>query len=468
MILTLIALPMLVSFQEPEPVLEPQQPEENVAAELTVEDLAALEAALDAALEELVAPEHNLKESVFLEPIQEPTQEPTFDAEAEALAAWLGDGNSEWNTPTGRFLRELELGMNIDLIAEFTEAAGGIEEYNDLRIRSAQLNFAAPVEGVGRAFVTFDLSDGGNGTDIVLREAGALLSNLAGDTVPGQVDLRVGKYLADLGAWNTVFANEFPAPSLDGVRRGFFGGNMVMSGAELHHNIPFSNGSFRWSLGVAGDTESQDVDAFGNGLGVDSDLSPSGRRGAGNWTGTLRAAMQFDLGSGMRARVGASGLFAPKEIVFTNLGGGVTERGEVDHHMVGFDAGLLFEVPDSDMAHELSFEIWLDDNEYRTGVNTYQSEEARGEWMLYQFTYSPQWSAGALVSRNDVLGLSAMDLDASYHSGFMNYSLSEQSIVTMFVTHTNPQQLAEKFFTVGMQLTMDLGASRNNAIPRWN
>ena len=358
--------------------------------------------------------------------------------------------------------------MNIDLIAEFTEAAGGVEAFNDLRIRSAQLNFAAPVEGVGRAFVTFDLSDGGNGTDIILREAGALLSDLAGDLVPGQVDLRVGKYLADLGAWNTVFANEFPAPSLDGVRRGFLGGNLVMSGAELHHHIPFNNGSFRWSLGIAGDTESQDVDAFGNGLDEDLGLSPSGRRGVANWTGTLRGAAQFDLGSGMRARVGASGMFAPNEIVFTNLGGGVTERGEVDHSMLGLDVGILFEVPDSDMAHELSVEIWLDDNEYRTGVNTYQSEEARGEWMLYQFTYSPQWSAGALLSRNDVLGLSARDLDASYHSGFVNYSLSEQSTVTMFVTHTNPQQLTQKFFTVGMQLTMDLGASRNNAIPRWN
>jgi len=29
-------------------------------------------------------------------------------------------------------------------------------------------------------------------------------------------------------------------------------------------------------------------------------------------------------------------------------------------------------------------------------------------------------------------------------------------------------QFEEKFFTVGAQLTMDLGASRANAIPRWH
>lgn len=465
MILTLIAMPILASIQEPEPMPPLEQPVMDVTG-LTDEEIATLEGLGYLSLTESGEPDMSQgnKESVFLNPIQEPTT----DAEADALAAWLGEGNTDWDTPTGRFLRDLELGMNIDLIAEFTEAANGVEAYNDLRIRSAQLNFASPVEGVGRAFVTFDLSDGGNGTDIVLREAGALLSDLMGDLVPGQVDLRVGKYLADLGAWNTVFANEFPAPSLDGVRRGYLGGNMVMSGAEVHHHIPFHNGSFRWSLGIAGDTESQDVDSFGNGLDTDSAITPSGRRGPSNWTGTLRGAAQFDLGNGMRARVGASGLVAPNEILFTNIGGGVTERGEVDHSMIGFDAGFLFEVPDSDMTHEVSLEIWLDDNEYRTGVNTYQSEEARGEWMLYEFTYNPQWSAGALLSRNDVLGLSAMDLDASYHSGFVNYNLSEQSTVTAFLTHTNPQQLTEKFFTVGMQLTMDLGASRNNAIPRWN
>ena len=456
MILTLIALPILVPFQEPVTMSKPSEEAKIVLQGTGLSD------------EEIAALEELGYQKTFLEAEEPMFQEPDADAEAEALAAWLGDDNANWNTPTGRFLRELELGMNIDLIAEFTEAANGVEAFNDLRIRSAQLNFAAPVEGVGRAFVTFDLSDGGNGTDIVLREAGALLSDLAGDLVVGQVDLRVGKYLADLGAWNTVFANEFPAPSLDGVRRGFMGGNMVMSGVEVHHSIPFDNGSFRWSMGIAGDTESQDVDSFGNGLDTDSAIAPSGRRGPANWTGTLRGAAQFELGNGMRARVGASGMFAPNEILFTNLGGGVTERGEVDHSMVGFDAGFLFEVPDSDMAHELSVEIWLDDNEYRTGVKTYQSEEARGEWMLYEFTYNPEWSAGALLSRNDVLGLNALDLDASYHSGFVNYALSEQSTVTVFLTHTNPQQLVEKYFTVGAQLTMDLGASRNNAIPRWN
>jgi len=242
----------------------------------------------------------------------------------------------------------------------------------------------------------------------------------------------------------------------------------VMSGVELHHAVPFDSGSFRWSLGLAGDTESQDVDSFGNGLDSNPAIFPSGRRGPSNWTGTLRGVAQFEFGGGMRARVGTSGLFAPSEILFTDLGGGVTERGEVNHSLIGFDAGFLYEDPDSDMAHEWSLEVWVDDNEYRTGVNTYQAQKARGEWMLYEFTYNPTWSIGALFSHNDVLGLSPIDLDASYHSGFVNYNMSEQSTLTVFMTHSNPQQLTEKFFTVGVQLTMDLGASRNNAIPRWN
>lgn len=464
MLFALIALPLLATCQEPEPLDIPQADPPGIV----------LEESGDVDLDQF----EDIPEEIFDEPIEEILeeiqedpwlQEPEFtDAEAEALAAWLGDGSPDWDTPTGRFLQNLELGMNLDLIAEFTEKRGSVEEYNDLRVRSAQLNFASPVAGIGRAFFTLDLADGGDGSDLILREAGALMHDIAGGYLPGRVDLRVGKYLADLGAWNTVFANEFPAPSLDGTRRAFLGGNLVMSGAELHHQVPFADGVFRWSLGLAGDTESQDVDRFGNGLDSDPAITPFGRRGAANWTATMRGNLQFDLGDGMRARFGASGLYAPEEILFTDLGGGVTEREEVRHSLVGVDAGFLYEIPNSEQSHEVSIEVWLNDSQFRDPGGAYVADESRGSWALYRFVYDPQWSAGALFSRTDVLGLSTVDLDASYHSGFLTYNFSGQTRVTGFVTHSNPGQIAEKFFTVGAQLTMDLGASRDNAIPRWN
>ncbi len=400
-------------------------------------------------------------------PEADPDPDPDPDPEAEALAAWLQDGAPVWDTPTARFLRDLELGMTLDLLAEFTEKKNSVQAFNDFRVRSAQLNFASPVAGLGRAFFTLDFADGGDGSELILREAGALLENIAGNHLPGQWDVQVGKYQADLGAWNTTLANEFPAPSFDGTRRAFFSGNLVMSGVELHHRVSFSGGLFRWSLGLAGDTESQDVDQFGNGLRANPNIIPFGRRGVANWTGTWRGSLQWDHGGGWHSRMGASALYAPEEPFFTDLGNGVTERAELHHTVYGFDAGFLWENPNSGRRHELSLEVWVQDNQYRNPDGLYVGDESRGEWGMYEYTYSPQWSAGALFSRYDVLGLSAFDLDASYHVGFLSYHYSEQSRLSLFFSHTNPSQTSEKFFIVGAQLTMSLGAKRKVAIPRW-
>lgn len=467
--LTLIALSPLVLLQEPAPQ-EPQEPATVLieeGGEVFEEVVGDPDFNQDPVVEEpVIFFEDDQGEGgiLFLEPVQEPGQ---TDAEADALSAWLNDGAPGWDTPTGRFLRDLELGMSIDLIAEFTEKRDSVEEYNDLRVRSAQLNFASPVAGIGRAFFTLDFSDGGNGMDVVVREAGAQIDDILPAVPYGKMSLRVGKYAADLGAWNTVYANEFPAPSLDGTRRALFGGNLVLSGAELHHVIPHDFGTMRWSLGIGTDSESQDVDAFGNGLDMDAAITPSGRRGPVNWAGTLRATSTFEHGSGLRTRIGVSGFYAPEEAMFT-LVGTTTERAEVHHTMYGVDGGFLYEVPNSDQVHEVSFEIWVNDSEFRAGPGSYVADESRGEWALYEFTYDAQWSIGGLFSRNDVLGLDALDLDASYHSGFLTYHFTPQNRVSVFLTHTNPRQIDEKYFTVGAQLTMDLGASRNNAIPRWN
>jgi len=395
-------------------------------------------------------------------------QEPVVvDIEAEALAAWLAQDGPEWDSPTGRFIRDMSLGMTLDFFAEFTEKEGSIEEFNDLRVRSAQLNFASPVYGTGHAFATLDLADGGDGADFLLREAGVWIEDFGGDWLPGRVDAQVGKYFADLGAFNTVMANEFAAPSLDGVRRSFFGGNLVMTGAEIHHGMPIQDGYFRWSAGLAGDVEGQDVDAFGNGL-IDSSALAVGRRGFSNWAGTGRASLQLNFGSGMSGRIGASAYYAPEQPIFTDLGGGSVERLDARNTMHGFDGGFLWAVPDSTMSHELSFELWINDSEYRSAPNVLASDKARGEWMMYELVYNANWSAGALFSHNDVLGLGTFDLDASYHSGFLTYGVNENNRFTFFVTHTNPGFNTEKFFTLGGQWVFDLGAKRDNSITRWH
>ena len=394
---------------------------------------------------------------------QEPDQ---ADIEAEALAAWLAEDGPEWDSPTGQFVRDMSFGLTLDLMAEFTEKEDSIEEYNDMRMRSAQMHFASPVMGTGHAFATLDLSDGGNGSDLLLREAGVWVEDFAGDFLPGRLDAQVGKYLADLGAWNTVMAHEFPAPSLDSTRRSFLGGNLVMTGVELHHGMPIQDGWFRWSAGLAGDVESHDADEFANGVSA-STVDPVGRRGFSNWAGTARASLQLNFGSGMSGRAGSSLYYAPEMPIFTEVGGSV-ERLDAHNHLRGIDLGFVWAVPDSTQSHELSFELWVNDSQYRASADTLRGDKARGEWLMYQFVYDARWSAGALFSRHDVLGLSLMDIDAAYHSGFLTYSVNENNRVTFFLTHTNPGFSLEKFFTVGGQWTIDLGAKRDNSVSRWN
>lgn len=413
-----------------------------------------------------------------MEPIavQEPMspmepQEPT-DAELDALAAWLGQDTLDRNSATARFLHDLEFGVTLDLLSAFTEAGNSVDQYNDLRLRSLQLHFASPVAETGWAFATVDYADGGGrgtggGSEWVLREGGLWIEQIPGGLWPESMRLEVGKFAADLGAWNTVYANEFPAPSLDGARRTVFGGNVVLTGFALHQGLPFDGGHFRWSVALAGDVERQDVDLPGNGINP-SPAAPIGRFGIANWAGTARATSQWDLGDGHEARAGVSMFYAPNELLFTSGLGGASVRNETRHFTYGLDAGWRWQPARSDMAQELSFEIWVDENQYRNGVSGVTGEDARAEWAWYEFTFSEALRFGAMISRHDVLGLSTVDLDGSYHSAYGTWYFSPSNRVSLFLTHTNPQDFVEKFYTVGAEWVVDLGARRANVLPRWN
>jgi len=404
------------------------------------------------------------------------TQEPDpvqADPELDALSSWLGQDTLDRDSATARFLHDLEFGVTLDLLTAFTEAGNSVDQYNDLRLRSLQLHFASPVAETGWAFATVDYSDGGGrgvsgGSEWVLREGGMWIDQIPGGFWPESLRLEVGKFAADLGAWNTVYANEFPAPSLDAARRTVFGGNLMLTGFALHQGLPFDGGHFRWSVSLAGDVERQDADLPGNGIDRNAKVTPVGRFGIANWAGTARANSQWDLGGGHRLRAGASLFYAPNELLFTALPGGSTARQQTRHSTYGFDAGWRWQPSRSEMAHELSLEVWVDDNQYRDGLGGLKSDDGRAEWAWYEFTWDRSLRFGAMLSRHDLLGLQTVDLDGSYHSGYATWLFSPSNRVSLFLTHTNPSTAVEKYFTVGADWVVDLGARRANVIPRWN
>ncbi len=462
--LFLAVMPAQEPVPPPEPVLE--EPMEDPFDE-------PIEEIVEEPVEEVVVEEVMEDAFIFDEVVEEPMLQEPEDPSADPLSAWLGSDILDRDSATARFLHDLEFGVTLDLMTAFTEAAGSVDRYNDLRLRSLQLHFASPVAETGWAFATVDYADGGGrgtgaGSDWVLREGGIWIDQMPLGFWPESMRLEVGKFAADLGAWNTVYANEFPAPSLDGARRTVFGGTLVLTGFAVHQSLPFEDGMFRWSVALAGDVERQDADLPGNGIDRNAAVDPVGRFGIANWAATGRAAAQWDLGGGHSVRGGASLFHAPNELLFTDLPGGGTARQQTRHSTYGVDLGWRWQPARSEQAHEVSVELWVDDNQYRDGLGGLAGDEARAEWAWYEFTYDRSLSFGALVSRHDVLGLSATDVDGHYHAGYATWRFSPANRVSLFLTHTNPADFVEKFYTVGAEWVVDLGAKRANVLPRWN
>lgn len=423
--------------QEPEP---PIVAEEIVGIEETKEDVADLGAGADDA-----APFSFL----LLEPaapsaaIQDPWQDPD---------AWL---------------KGLEFGLLLDFFTAFTEKADSDDAFNEVRVRSARLHARAPVDASTTAFVTMDYGDPGDGAEFSLREAALRVERLPLPGWPERFHLLVGQYFADLGPWNTVLPGEFAAPQLDGFRRLYLGGNLAARGVEAHHEILRRDWKLRWSLGLAGELEGQNLDANEFGIPTASAVTPFGRSGFRNWAGNGRVEARWDLSGGRAVRAGASALYAPEEVKYTTVPGFGVMRDEANHYLGGLDVGYRHPVG-PDRFHEFSAEIWVDDDQYRVGTpSTLVDERELGGSLLYTYQHDREWSFGGQYSQFDQPS-PGVDLDGHFHSIWASYRLSAGNRVTFFLTHTNPAQYEQKWFTVGAQWTVELGAKRAESRRTWN
>jgi len=361
---------------------------------------------------------------------------------------------------------KIDFGMVFDFFAAFSEKRNSAGAYNELRVRSAQAHVSAEVDETANVFATVDFADPGDGGEFVLREAAARIGMLPLPFWPQNFHLLVGQYFADLGAWNTVLANEFPAPQLDGTRRIYLGGNLAARGLEAHHQIPMRNGSFRWSLGLASEVEGQNVDSNEYGVLHETDVPADGRYGVQNGAATARTEMQWRTSAAGSLRLGASGLFAPYEVQYTEVPGVGTVRDETNHWLGGFDAGYRWRGSE-ESSHEISLEVWLDDSEYRVGTpSDLVSERERGEWLMYEYVMNRNWSFGGLASRFDV-PTPQEEADGHYHSLWASYRFSPANRFSLFVTHNNPAPGEEKWYAIGGQWVFALGAPRSSGQMRW-
>jgi hypothetical protein len=388
---------------------------------------------------------------------QETSSQPDLSwiARHEASAEPLGGvrSNPSW-----------EWGALADLIAEFSEA-DGLERVNELRARSLALHGAVRLEDFGRAYAVVDFSGGGDGSDLVLREAAAWL-----DLLPFDANLRFGKFFADVGGWNRVHLSEFPGPNMDGLRRDYFGGNMAVTGIELHQSFDYGGDGFRWSLGMSSDREGQDPDTVGNGV-ADSPNGTTrfGRDGLDTWMGTGRVEFGWK-GADDTMTLGASAVYAPDELYWNFVdpdgnptsGDEVAYRDELRDLLAGLDFRYHKELA-GDAWHAATAEVWLRRNQHRMSTGPLETRTSVGAWGMYEMGLDARWSGGYLVSFWEASGFDAED-EAHYHGAFLTYAVADGHRARVFFNHTNPGFGLQKYYVGGIQYTFHYGAPRRSAL----
>ena len=393
---------------------------------------------------------------------QQEEAEEAAPQQSSALSEWLKSRSDDWQSSVSR-QQSAKFGLQADMFMAVTEKADAFDQFNRLRLRSLVLN-AQQNLNFGALFGTLAIGDYDDFSEVVVAQLGVLLTDISLG-LPGTTDLQIGRYFADVGAFNSYLPADFAAPHLDGVRRSFLGGNMSLLGLELQNNAYLNNGHFHFSLGVASERQSLDFDNFATASVTGSNANQ--RFSAENWLATSRASIQFDLNDSNSMRIGATAIMSPAEVVFNDTGLAEPERTEIEHNNFGGELGFVFNTG-TDRSHELAFEIWADDRQYLDEFGQYPYSLSRGEWGMYQFNYDAKWSLGALASRYDALGFSEFgDDDAHHHSAWLSYSPDFGGDVTFFGTHTNPGQTIEKYFTVGMSFNLNFGRSQTRGYSRW-
>jgi hypothetical protein len=383
--------------------------------------------------------------------------------QSSALSEWLESRSDDWQSNVGS-QQSAVFGLQADMFMAITEKADAFDQFNRLRMRSLVLNAQQNFD-FGALFGTIAIGDYDDFDEVAVPQLGIMLTDIDWFFFPGTTDLQIGRYFADVGAFNSYLPTDFAAPHLDGVRRSFLGGNLSLLGLELQNNAYLDNGHFHFSFGVASERQSLDFDNFDTAYAAGSNVDQ--RFSAKNWLATSRASIQFDLSSSNSMRIGATAISSPAEVVFNDTGLAEPERAEIEHNNFGGELGFVFNTG-TDRSHELAFEVWTDDRQYRDAFGEYPYSLSRGEWGMYQFNYDAKWSLGGLASRYDALGFGEFADDAAHHhSTWLSYSPDFGGDVTLFGTHTNPGQMQEKYFTVGMSFSLDFGRSQTRGYSRW-
>lgn len=385
----------------------------------------------------------------------------------EPAAPVPGDGSFPGFLGGGAFTSRFDNAFNPAMAVVFdgfaTISESDDEELNDARMRLFELDLSSRIDPLGWAYAVIAFADDGEEGEVELEEAAMWLD----EALPGTFSLRGGKFLSDFGKWNTIHLHDrayvnAPTPAAE-----FFGGELNVSGVELHHWFGAGDLPVRWSVGVAPRFGGHDhAHAAGDHGGAEFASEALDRRTPSQFLYTGRLSAQHDVGAhgsfqwGTSALHTPAGLAAPADL---DLDGTPDAEFEASQTTLALDLTLRLPDPADLTAHVASVEIYLNRRDaWDETAAALTERDANGLWGYYERAFSPAWSAGVFASWNQAAG---NDLGGDWFIGAESAS-SRSLFCTWNLSHYNRLRLqlgqdapagGDTSWTAALQWTVVLG-----------
>ena len=359
-----------------------------------------------------------------------------------------------------------------DALATASESDAG--DLNDARLRLFEIDLASRIDPLGWAYAVIAFEDDGEEGEVALEEGAMWLD----DALPGNFSLRGGRFLADFGKWNTIHLHDRAYAFMPGPAEEFLGGELNVSGLELHHWFGAGDLPVRWSVGVAPrfgghahGHEEEDAGGAEGHAGTPFASEALGRRTPSQFLYTARVSAQHDVGVNGFFQWGAStihtpaGLAAPADL---DLDGEADAEFEAGQTTLALDLTLRLPDPATRTAHTASLELYANRRDaWDDAAAALAERDANGAWGYYEYAFSPSWSAGVFGSWNQEAATAAgaewfTGADAaSARALFATWTLSHYNRLRLQIGQESPPD-GETSWTAALQWTVVLG---NHAHP---
>jgi hypothetical protein len=287
------------------------------------------------------------------------------------------------------------MGLVLDGYGMIASGEGSAPGYDNIGLRKTELSLAGRIDDLAWAYVSFGAVPHDGDYEFELAEA-----VIWADQLPYQMSARAGRFLADVGKWNTFHQHDRPHPFSQGVQQEFLSGALAMDGVELHQQGQIAGAPVRWSIGVGSRFEGHghplltpEGDGEHNHGLATTELDGLGL-GAFAWTGRITGRQ--NVGDHGFFQWGASAFLTPSGLSEEHDDGGTIERFELGQSTFVLDFTYRHESHDGHSSDTGGVEFYWNRRDIHDEIaDVVRERDAVGLWGFYQHGFTERWAAGA-------------------------------------------------------------------------